>query len=309
MSRFALTGCLLACLALAAPAESVRFRFAPEPGSHWLRSGEDRLLRDVGTAAPISETVTRQEVEIRIESLPDGGWRVVQIPRAASLEVDGAPTENLALDLTVGVEIELTLGADGLTQRVRGFRELLRRLEDELPASHYARVTQSMSETSLAAQEKSRWDGQLGQLLDATVSVGERWHVTELRSFAMSNAEPVEGVMHFAGWTEMDGLRGFKIEYEYDNRGDVVRKSGGDGLRKVDWRPGGASSQKGNVWIRGKELRVLIPETGQLLYRTIEQTAELTPMEGVDISKVGTMQGRFEEQSVYRWRPIPGQGE
>ena len=297
-------------VASGAAAESVHFRFAPEAGSRWMRIGEDRNLRDLGEAAPVSETLTRQEVEFRIEPLPDGGWRVLQIPRLATLEVDGKPTQNPALELTLGVEIESTLGPDGRVRHVRGFRELMRRLEDHLPANKYALVTQQMSETTLAAQEKARWDAQLGELLDATVEVGERWHVKELRGFAMGSAEPVEGILHFSGWTEFEGQRGFKIEFEYDNRGESVKRLGVLGMRQVDWRPEGEGTKQGNVWIRGKELRVVIPQSGQLLYRTNEQTADLQQMEGVDASQLGGMlYGHFEDQSVYRWRRIAADGD
>jgi hypothetical protein len=298
---------LLILSLLAAPAwgETVRFGFAPQAGSRWLRIGEDRVLRDMAAVAPPSETLTRQEVEVRFEALPDGSWRVLEIPRLASMEIDGLPTPNPVLDLTVGAQIELTLHADGTAKEVRGFRDLLRRFEDRLSAAQYAAVTNRMSESSLVQQEMTRWNQQLGQLLGQSVEIGEAWVVSEFRTFAMGNPEPVEGVLKFSGWSEMEGRRGVKLEYEYDNRGDAVRKLANSQMRRVDWRPQGQPSQSGNVWIRGKELRVIEPESGQLLYRTVEQFADLQPVEGVEVRDSGIMEGRFEESSVYRWRPMP----
>jgi len=297
--------CFLFVLVLAAPAmaEQVSFRFAPEDGARWLRVGEDRALRDLGTAAPISETLTKQEVEILYRRNSGGGWQVTQMPRAISFESNGIPTANPILELTLNTEITVKTDGSGAAVAVTGFRQLLRKLEDNLSAELYANVSRAFNEATMVQGEKSRWNAELGPLRDATVSVGERWHVIESRVFAMGGSIKVEGVMRFEGWSELDGLRGFKVAYDWDSTGEALERFGVDDMKLVDLRSPDDPAGGGNLKMRGSELRVIIPDSGQLIYRTTEQLATIEEVEGVQ-SSMGSMNGRFEDSSTYRWRPL-----
>lgn len=297
--------CLLLLLALcaAAGAEEVTFRFAPEDGARWMRVGEDRALRDLGAAAPISETLTRQEVEFIYSAGAGGGWEIMQIPRSIGFEVNGIVTQNPILDLTIDSEITLTTDASGQAMAVHGFRQLLRKLEDNLPSNLYAQVSKSYNEAAMVNGEKLRWNGELGALRGATVRSGDRWHVIESRVFAMGGSIQVNGVMRFEGWSELDGVRGFKVLYDWDSTGEALEQWGSDDMKVVDLRSPDDPAGGGNLTMRGSELRVIVPESGQLIYRTSEQLATLSEVPGMD-SSIGSMSGRFEDSSVYRWHRI-----
>lgn len=289
---------LLLGLTAYAQEEPVTFGFEKTDGEHWLRSSEHVDIRDVSGSDGITETMTIQEVDELYEKT-DGAWTVVRTPRKAELWVNGIDTQNQAISITVGIPITVTLDDNGLGLEATGFRKLMRKLEDELPPDQFGRVRQNYDVQRLERTEVATWNDALGDFAGHTVKVGERWRYSD-KIVVAGQSFDVFGVIRFDGWTEMDGIRGFKILIDYDNHGGVLRELGEGTTRSV----GAGSTQettRSNLELEGSDIRVVDPVTGQMIYRSREYSFSLSnPLEG----DVPGATGHIENRTVERWSRV-----
>jgi hypothetical protein len=286
----------IATLAAAQDEELVEFRFQPVDGEVWTKEIDDVQVRDLGDVAPYQETETKTKIELRYEALPDGGWVVHQTPLSASMTINGEDFHNPGLEQTIGQEIQVTFSADGDAVSVDGFKEFLRKLERNLSPEMYAQVRQSASEESMAQSELRQWDSILIDLIGHPVHEGEIWRVIDEVSIAGGGTIGTDGILRFDGWTEIDGIRGFKVTYEWDSTGQKMASVGDDYTRSISRRTTDEVMPRTNVNLQGSLIRVIVPETGHLLYEVYDQSYELP------LNKVGGPSAKMEQRHTYRFR-------
>jgi hypothetical protein len=278
------------------PAE-VTFGFAPTDGARWSYSIDDERISDFAGKAPNRAQRTVSDMDYTYEAQPDGTWRVRIIPRTAEMSVDGNAIENPALRLAVGQEVGLRLDKDGVAVQAEGFRALFRTYEREMDPASFGRLRESTNAETMGRNQVAQWNEALEDLRGETVKIGETWRVEDMVSM-QGRPVPVVGVLRFAGWTEIDGLRGVKIEYTYDTTGEASAQSATEATRALQRRAVDNRGAQTNVSLHGSVTRVIVPESGQLLYEVKEETSEV-PMGAMDGPRAV-----FTVRHNYRFRPV-----
>lgn len=287
-----------ASAASAQESESVQFGFAPTDGERWIRSGEHVSIRDLGGGKPISESQTTSEVS-QLYRKSEAGWEVEQTAQRVQLLVNGVEQGSAAMQLTVGHPITLELDENGEAQAVRGFRGLMRKLEDELSLAEFQAVSAKMSQEAFQSSEMRGWNKKLDLLRGETVKVGEVWSVRKLHNFG-PNSMPIEGLLRFDGWAELDGIRAFKVLFDADNQGAALRRHGAEVDRSFNLVDGNHPDNSSNLEVIVSEVLMLVPETGQILYYSKEDKITVQSTQFSDMPGAG---GYFENRNVERWKP------
>jgi hypothetical protein len=282
----------------AAEPESVRFRFAPKDASVWIRDLSDRRVSpDPTVPGDRREQQTTVRIELRYQRQPDLGWIVQQTPFEGEMSLNGEEMTNPAMKQNLGHTLKVHLNATGVAERIEGFRELERKYEKNLPPEMYNRLAKSYSADSMERMEIAQWNKPLADLIGARVATGDQWVVTE--AITVGSAQLlVRGVMRFGGWTELNGRRGYKVEYDYDTTAAAVAKLVGKPARAID-RLKDQQATRSNIVLTGNVVRVIDPDTGDLIYEHAKRAYEL-PMNTADGPKA-----HYEEEQIVRVDPKP----
>lgn len=275
--------------------EPATFSFAPVDGSIWIKEIDATQVRDMADVAPLQETRTRTSIELRYEQVPEG-WLVHQMPLEATIEQNGQPVPNPGLEQTVGHEIRVRLDDGGKATEAEGFSELMRRFEANVDPKTYAQMRQQMSAESMAVGEMRQWNSLLQHIRGETIAPGDVWNVLDQTTIVGGGVVGLAGYLQFDGWTELDGIRGFKMTYHYDSNGDLMKSVEGLANRTVSRRASNEPMSMSNVELVGSVIRVIVPETGQLLYEVKEEWYEV-PLQSMDGPKM-----RMETRHTYRIR-------
>jgi hypothetical protein len=274
--------------------EPATFRFAPVDGEVWVKEIDATQVRDMGSVAPRQETRTKTSIELRYEQVPDG-WVVHQMPLEAEMELNGQPMPNPGLQQTVGHEIRVQLDEEGNPVEVEGFQELMRRFEANVDPQTYAKMRQQMNAESMAVGEMRQWSELLQDIRGETVQPGETWNVLDQTTIMGGGVVGLAGYLKFDGWTELNGIRGFKTTYRYDSNGELMESVEGQATRTVSRRASDEPMARSNIELQGSLIRVIVPETGQLLYEVKEEWYEV-PLKAMDGPKM-----RVESHHTYRF--------
>ena len=276
-------------------AETIRFEFAPVGGLVWIEEMEDETAYDYGDMAPPRSQLTKGISRMDYEAQDDGGWVVTKVTDSISMDFGEGPIDNPIADLTVGHAFLLRVDARGTAVAVDGCRELVRKLERQLDMAIWEKFQSTQSAATIEAGEIRLWNHRLRGVLGEEVRVGEVWRVVDERRI-QGRPILVTGVVRFDGWTQIKGQRGFKVLYEFDTAKEKVEAIGDGFDREVDWRPEGSLAGPSNLVLHGSSIRVIQPETGQILYESVHVEYE-APM-----GKPEGPKAKIEMNSSYRYR-------
>lgn len=279
---------------VAAQEAPIRFAFAPQDAERWVEEMVDRRMTDMGLGDPAQLQETNQRDELIYARSEDGGYVLTRVLGPAEMSLGGEPVSNAILEASEGTRIELQLDEQGVAVGVKGYRRLMRLLERKLDSDEWTRFQDAYSVARAEAAEMARWNDRLAGLVGAEFRAGDVWGYTDV--YPASGVEVlIRGTMRFDGSTELNGQRGFKILYEF---GGGSHAPSLDGLQTVlDLRhkePGHAPPE--NYELKGKRVRVFVPESGQLIY-------ENTEVEWVQPGPPGQPDRSTQLQTIYRLRP------
>lgn len=277
--------------------ETVIFGFHPEDGAQWRKTMVDRSERDFGGLAPAVTQITEQELLVEYARAEEA-WMVTQRATSARMMDASGEIQNPILDLAIGVPITLTVNPLGQAVAAAGFDAFWDKLENNLDAEVYSRLVQSTSPEQMADNEIQIWNRFYSELLGHRIRPGENWRVLDGTDVGSGGRARLLGTIRFDGWTELDGIRGFKVTHEFDTTGEKMQALGDDHTRSIS-RVGDEQFETSNIVIEGTWVVVIQPETGQLLYSVRDQTTRLPIGDPVD-----GLEAVFTKHHTYRWTRV-----
>lgn len=292
---------LLLVLALSAPAaaESFVIEFSPEDGARWEMTTVDRRDQKLAGLAPDNEQVTEIRTLQRYEAQNDGSWHVIQDVQQIEMTINDEVADNPMLPIVMSQDIRLLLNAGGIAYDAEGFRTLMRRYERDLDPEMYKRVRQTMKIANLVSGEVSKWNRTLKGLHGLELETGDRLGVLGSTDFRGAVVE-VSGVIDVGERVEVDGKEGVRLDYRYDNTGEILAAAG-EVRHTVDRRnEEEITSLQMRVAILGEVEFVVIPETGQLLSEHLIESAS------VPITQSPGNNAEIETEIRSTWRQVEG---
>jgi len=277
--------------------DAVVFGFHPEDGAQWRKTMLDRVERDFAGMAPTVRQETRQELIITYRK-GETTWQVTQEAQSAEMTENGVEVDNPILDLAMGVPVTLTVSPLGQAVAAAGFEAFWKKLEQNLSADVYARLAENTSVETMAENEIRIWNKFYAELLGHRIRPGDNWRVLDGTDVGTGGRTALYGTIHFDGWTELDGVRGFKVTHEFDTTGEKMEALGDDHTRSIS-RVGDEQFTRNNVTVEGKWIVVIQPETGQLLYSVRDEVTRLPIGDPAD-----DMQAVFNKHHTYRWTRV-----
>jgi hypothetical protein len=287
----------------ASPADSlhVQFHFAPPAGSHWIQDFEDvRLSPDRTQPSGQREQRTTVRIDLRYERDPQGGWAVQKSPFEGEITFNGEGITNPALEQNLHTTLVVHLDDKGQALRVDGFKELERKYERNLPPEQYARLAKQYTAANMERMELTQWNQPLQDLIGAQVTTGETWHVTDTADIGSAELL-VTGVISFDGWTELHGVRGYKVHYTYDTTGAAERSAPGPYARTISRVGPDSKATRSNIVLAGDVIRVIDPATGLVFYAHAHRAYDVPiQSQSQDASKA-----HYEDEQMVRLDPAP----
>ncbi len=250
--------------------EEVTFHCAPVDGERWIERVEEDRTEDFDDRAPLRRRHFSQADTLRWQRTQEG-WTVHRSFGEGRETVDGVAVDDPVLPLFAGRSIELECDDGGVVHAVKGYRRLFRHVQRGLDLETWQKVQTMFRPGAAEWLEIQRWNRGRRGLCGVKVRTGESWTYRDL--FPSGEGQvAVEGVLRFAGFTEVKGQRGYKLVYSFASAAsDEAVPSTDEATRVLDLRsPESAKRLRQDIPMDGELVQVIDPRSGRIFYESLD---------------------------------------